>query len=163
MKAQRLLFLSALLIACLIVFGCKSPENIETTEPLETTEEGDITKLEIKSSIAGWMPGNADDVSDTIGALVTSDTPVARDIAAKAIETALLTELEILVEHTSPLDTEDTYSARVALGFPILFELPIVGEKNYWVSVGFDFIIEDGEVVSANIDTSSFKMEASDK
>ncbi|MFC2035829.1 hypothetical protein ACFLUJ_06895 [Chloroflexota bacterium] len=176
LQRKWIVFLCSLLVISMTITGCSSlgstePEETteastitepeEITEPLETTEDKDITRLEVEASIAGWLPLNVDNTSDTIGALVTSDTPIAKDIASKVIKTALLTELDVTVEHTSPLEGEDKYTARVVLGFPILLELPILGAKEYWVSIGYDFIIEGGQVVDADIDASSFEMKAS--
>lgn len=70
----------------------------------------------------------------------------------------MLTEFEISVEHVRPVEGEDRYSARVALGFPLLLELPVPGEKEYWVEVSYEFTIENGQVVDADIDLSSFQM-----
>jgi outer membrane protein assembly factor BamB len=164
-------FICSLLIVSIIASGCASPETIEpgdnvteapktteTTEPLESDEEEDIIRIDVKTSVAGWIPVNVDDVSETIGSLVTADTPIARDIVARAIRAALLAELELEVEHTRPLDGPDRYSARVALGFPLLLELSVLGQKEYWVKVGYDFTIEDGQVTDADIDASSFEM-----
>lgn len=164
MRITRIVFLCGLLVVGIILTGCGSPEateSAEITEPAEITEEGDIAKVEVKASIAGWIPGNADNISQTIGALVTADTPIAKEIAAKVVKTVLLTELELSVDHTKPIDGEDRYSARVTLGFPILLEIPVLGEKEYWVTVSYDFTIEDGQVVDADIDASSFEMKES--
>ena len=151
-----MLLINCMIFICLILAGCVSSED---TEPLETTEEQDIAKVEVEASIAGWIPMNVDNVSDSIGKQVTADTLIARDIVSKAVKTALLTELELSVYHTKPLEGEDKYSARVALGFPLLLELPVVGKKEYWITIGYDFTIEGGEVVDAKIDASSFKMD----
>ena len=139
----------------MISTGCGSPE---TVEPAETTEERDIAHIDVKTSVSGWIPTNADNVSDTVGALVTADTPIAKEMVAKAVKTALLSELEISVDHTRPVNGADKYYARVALGFPLLLELPIVGKKEYMVMVSYDFTIDDGQVVEADIDASSFEM-----
>lgn len=155
LQKKCILFLCGLLVISMIITGCGSPE---AAEPAATTEEGDVAHFDVKTSIAGWIPANADNVSETIGALVTADTPIARDIVAKAIKTALLTELEISVEHIRFIEGEDIYSVRVALGFPLLLELPVLGEKEYWVEVSYEFTIEDGQVVDADIDISSFEM-----
>ena len=139
----------------MMFIGCGSPEPEESAE---TSEEGEAAYFDVKTSIAGWIPANADNISETIGTLVTADTPVARDIAAKAIKTALLAELEISVEHTKPIEGEDIYSARVAFSFPLSLELPVLGEKKYWVEIGYEFTIENGKVIDADIDLSSFEM-----
>jgi outer membrane lipoprotein-sorting protein len=148
-------FLCGLLVISMILAGCGSTEAEESTE---TAEEGEAAHLDIKTSIAGWIPANTDNISETIGALVTSDTPIARDIAAKAIKTALLTELDVSVKHIQYIEGEDKYSARVALGFPLLMKLPVIGEKEYWVEVSYEFTLENGQVVDTELDISSFEM-----
>jgi len=152
---------SCLMVASLLLVSC-APAAVEEEEEVVTQEEGEAY-IDIKASISGWIPGNADNISQAIAALVPADIAIARGIVAKAIETIILTEVELSVDHVEPTDGENTYSARVNLGFPILLGLPILGKKEYWISIGYDLTLENGQVVDANIDVSSFEMTESNQ
>jgi len=121
-------------------------------------QEESSAHLDVEGSIAGWLPENADNVSQSIADLVPDDLSFVRSFVAKAVKTIIMTALELDIEHIEALDGDDRYSARVGLGFPILIDLPIVGKRDYWIMVSFDFVVEEGEVVDANIDASSFEM-----
>ncbi len=155
------LLVSCLMVAALLPVSC-APAVVEEEEEVVTQEEGEAY-IDIKASISGWIPGNVDNISQEIADLVPADIPLARGIVAKAIKTTLLTKVELSVEHVESIAGEDRYSARVNLGFPILLELPVIGKKEYWVSISYDFVIENGQVVDANIDVSSFEMTESTK
>ena len=156
-----LLVVSWLMVAALLLVSCGPAAEEEEEVLIEeevATEEDSKAHIDIEASISGWIPGNADNISQAIAALIPADIAIARGVIARMIKTALLTKLEFSVEHTEPIEGEDRYSARVNLGFPILLKLPVLGEKDYWISIGYDLVIENGQVVDANIDFSSFEM-----
>ena len=75
----------------------------------------------------------------------------------------MLTRLEIQIEHMESQNGTDKYSVRANFRFPVELDLPIVGEKEYWVSVSYNLILEGREVTESEIILSSFKMtEATD-
>ncbi|MFC2015249.1 hypothetical protein ACFLUP_04605 [Chloroflexota bacterium] len=140
-----------------------APEEQSPEQPVEKETKADIAPgdgahFDIEASIAGWLPENADNVSQTIAGLLPEDFAVFRSFVASTIKTIIMTELELDVDHIEPVEGEDSYSARAGLGFPVLLELPLLGKKEYWITVSFDFIIKEGQVLDANIDASSFNM-----
>jgi len=156
-RKKWIVILCSLLVMILTTAGFCCTKTIPSEEPTQEEEQVEAY-IEVKASIGGWIPGNVDAISEEIGGLVTADLPVARDIVAKAIKTALLSEFNLSVKHTESLEGEDKYSARVGIEFPILLELPVIGEKEYWVTSYYDFTIDNGEVTDAHIDVSSFEM-----
>lgn len=156
-QSKWTVILSSLIVLLLVTSSLSCTKTAPPEEPAPEEDE-DKAHAEIKASIAGWLPVHTDKVSEEIGVLVTADTPIAREIAAKVVKTALLTTVELSVKHVENLEGEDKYSTKVGLGFPILLELPIIGEKEYWTSIIYVFIIENGEVKDAKIDVSSFDM-----
>ncbi len=153
------------MVTAMLSVSCALPVSEErpSKPPVEKETEDVILEdggahLDVEASIAGWLPENADNVSQTIAGLIPAEYAVFRDIVATTVKTIIMTELELDIEHIEPIDGEDRYSARVGLGFPILLELPVLGKKEYWIAVSFDFVVEEGQVVDANIDASSFNM-----
>ena len=140
------------------VIDDEGKQTVEQSTKEEVTQESGGTHFDIKASIAGWLPDNADNVSRAIADLIPDDLAVVRNVAAKMIKTTIMTEFELKIEHIEPIDGDDRYSARVVIGFPISLELPILGKKEYLITVSYDFIIEEGQVIDANIDASSFSM-----
>jgi len=152
---------SSLVVVTLSLISCTpsvTKEEESVIEKENATQEENYAYLEIKTSIGGWITSNADNLSQEIAALLPEELEMAQGVVAKVIKTALLTELKLSVQHVVPIEGEDRYSARVTLGFPILLELPLLGRKEYWVSIGCEFIIESGQVVEAHIDIPSFEM-----
>ena len=151
------MFLCSLLVVLLFVTGCSSPE--VTSLPESPPKEGPCAGIE--SAVQKWVRDNVAELSKEIGPLVTKDLPLARDIVAKAIETALLAWIEFPVEDVEPVKGGDGCSARVKLEFPLEMQIPLVGKKGYRVSVEYDVIVEKGEVTDSDIDLSSFEMKRS--
>ena len=154
-KKKRVLYLFSLLVIMLVVAGCGSPK--EATRPPESSTEKE-SRIELEGSIADWVPGNVDELSEDIADLVIGDLPLAKNIAATAIKTAMLARLEIQIEHVESLNGTDTYSVRANFRFPIEVDLPIVGKKEYWISVTYNITIEEREVTDSEIILSSFEM-----
>ena len=154
LKEKRIAILLSLLLIMLVVTGCGSPKE-DTGAPESPTEKESHIKIE--GSIADWVPGNVDELSEEIADQITG-VPIAKDIAATAIKTAMLARLEIQIARVESLNGTDKYSARVNFRFPIELDLPIVGKKEYWISVTYNVIIEEGEVTDSEIDLSSFEM-----
>lgn len=153
-KEKWVACLLSLLMIVLVVAGCGSPKE-DTSAPESSTEKK--SQIEIEGSIADWVPGNVDELSEEIADQIT-EVPIAKNIAATAIKTAMLARLEIQIEHMESLSGTDKYSVRTNFRFPVELDLPIVGEKEYWVSVSYNFILEGREVTESEIILSSFKM-----
>ncbi|MFC1916311.1 hypothetical protein ACFLW4_06455, partial [Chloroflexota bacterium] len=133
-------------------------ETVEQSTKEEVTQEDGGTHFDIEASIAGWLPDNSDNVSQSIADLIPDDLAVGRDAVAKMVKTKIMTEFELKIEYIEPIDGDNRYSARVAIGLPISLELPILGKKEYLITVSYDFVIVAGQVIDANIDASSFSM-----
>ena len=155
MRNKRAVFLCGLLVILMVAAGCASPE--EPTPRQEPVPDNN-TCANIEGAVQDWVHDNVDELSQRIGALVTANLPFVRDIAAKAIEEALLARLQLSVEYAEPVSGTDKCSARVTLEFPLELQIPAVGKKGYLVSVQYDLILEDGKVTAADIDLFSFKM-----
>ena len=154
MQMKWVAFLCSLPIILLVSAGC---ESLETTPP--TPQEDPCANIE--RVVDDWIDDNVEELSEDIGALVTGGLPLARDIAAIAIEGALLAWVEFSVENVEPIGGTDRCSARVKLEFPLELEIPLLGKKGYRVSVDYDVAVEDGEVIDSDIDLSSFDMRES--
>ena len=152
---QRLVFLYSMLVILLAATGCASPK--EAAPRQESALENDPC-ADIEGAVQDWVGDNVDELSQRIGALVTANLPFARDIAAKAIEKALLSRLQFSIEYAVPVSGTNKCSARVRLEFPLELQIPLVGKKGYHVSVQYDLILENGKVADADIDLSSFQM-----
>ena len=157
MQQKRAALLCSLLGILLVAAGCISPEATPPSEP--SLEEGPFA--EIETAVQDWVQDNMAELSEDIGILVTGDLPLARDIVAKAIETALGAWLEYSIEQTQPLEGTNKYSARVKLEFPLELEIPLVGKIGYRVSIAYDIVVENGQVTETDIDISSFQMTSS--
>jgi len=159
LKEKRIAILISLLVIMLVVAGCGSSKE-DTSSPESSTEKN--SQIEIEGSIADWVSSDVDELSEEIAGQIT-EVPIAKNIAATAIKTAMLARLEIQIEHMEPLNGTDKYSVRANFRFPVELDLPIVGEKEYWVSVSYNLILEGREVTESEIILSSFKMtEATD-
>lgn len=154
-KQKWIALLCSLAVVLLVATGCSSSQE-DTPPPKPSSEEDHYSDVE--NAVQDWVVANVDELSEQIGSLVTGNLPLARDIVAKVIETALLTWLESSVESVEPLAGTDGYSARVKLEFPLELQIPLVGKKGYRVSVKYDIIIEDGDVTDSDIDLDSFEM-----
>ena len=154
-EQKWLAFLCSLAVVLLVATGCNSLQE-DTPPPKSSPEE--IPLSEIESAVQDWVVANVDELSEQIGSLVTGDLPLARDIVAKAIETALLAWLEFSVESVEPLEGTDGSSAKVKLEFPLELQIPLVGKKGYRVTVSYDIIVEDGKVTDSDINLDSFEM-----
>lgn len=155
MENKRTVFLSGLLVILLVATGCAS---LKEPAPRQEPALENNPCANIEYAVQDWVRDNADELSQRIGALVTANLPFARDIAAKAIEKALLDRLQLSIEHAEPVSGTNKCLARVTLEFPLELQIPLVGKKGYWVSVQYDLILENGKVTDADIDLSSFKM-----
>lgn len=155
MGNKRAVFLSGLVVILLVAAGCASPK-----EPAPRQEPAleNNTCANIEGAVQDWVRDNADELSQRIGALVTANLPFARDIAAKAIEKALLTRLQLSIEYAEPISGTNKCSARVTLEFPLELQIPLVDKRGYRVSVQYDLILENGKVTAADIDLSSFQV-----
>ena len=153
LKEKRIAILLSSLLIMMVVAGCGSPKE-DTSTPESSTEKNPCVNVE--SAVENWVHDNVDEISEELGALVTGNIPLARDIAAKAIETALLAWMEFSIEHLESIDGKCL--AGVKLEFPLELKIPLVGTKGYRVSVEYDLIIEGGEVTDSDIDLSSFEM-----
>jgi len=149
-QKKRVAFLCSLLVILLIAVGCDSWE----TEP--SREENPCANIE--RAVDDWIDDNVEELSEEIGALVTGDLPLVRDIAAGAIKIALLAWLEFSIENVEPVKGTERCLARVRLEFPLELSIPLVGTIGYRVSVDYDITVEDGEVIDSDIDLSSFEM-----
>jgi len=154
-QKKRVAFLCTLVVVLLVAAGCSSSQE-DTPLPKSTPEE--VPCGDVESAVEDWVVADVDELSEQIGSLVTGDLPLARDIVAKAIETALLAWLEFSVESVEPLEGTDGCSARVKLEFPLEIEIPLLGKKGYRISVSYDIIVEDGKVTDSDIDLASFEM-----
>ncbi len=146
--------LCVLLTTPLAMGSCASKEPAEESgAPPE--EKG---RIAVETAMADWLPDNADEIADELGPKVTMDLPIARDIATEAIRTALLTRYELSVQHVEDTEGTDAYSARVGITFPIRLKLPLLGEKEYLVSVAYDVTVKDGDVTESGLDASSVEV-----
>ena len=146
--------LCSLAVVLLVATGCSSSQE-DTLPPKPSPQE--YAYSDVESAVQDWVVANVDELSEQIGSQVTGDLPLARDIVAKAIETALLAWLEFSVESVEPLEGTDGCSARVKLEFPLEVEIPLVGKKGYRINVSYDIIVEDGKVTDSDIDLDSFE------
>ena len=140
-----------LMVVPLIMAGCTSTD---ASHELPSEQE---QREEIERAVRKWVEENADELADQIGPLLTGDLPFLRDVASDLIERGLLAWLEVKVLHHHALEGERRYSARTELSLPVKANVPLIGERQYSISVQYDFIIEDGKVADADIDTASFR------
>ena len=152
-KWSALVFL--LLTMSLATGSCTSKEPAEESGP----PPEDKGRIAVETAMADWLPGNADEIAELLGPMVTKDLPIARDIATEAIRTALLTRYELSVEHVEDAGGTDAYSARVGITFPIVVKLPVLGEKEYLVRAAYDVTVKDGKVTESGFDASSVEVE----
>ncbi len=105
-----------------------------------------------------WLESHADSISQEIGALVTGNLPIARDIAAAAAKTALLAYLEWEVIEIEKLEGGQEQIATVRLIFPLRLKLAVISEEHR-IQVDYVLRIRDCIVVDSYLDLDSFQME----
>ena len=105
-----------------------------------------------------WVGGNLDEVGEKVGELVTLNFPIARDIVAAAVESALQSYLEWEIVEAEPSQPKQTCIARVRLTFPLTIDLPLISLDRK-VQMDYELHIREDRVVDADFDLDSFQME----
>lgn len=153
---ERNVLLCLLLASSILLGSCKSDEPAEEATP-SPEEKGMIT---VETAVADWLPSSADEIAEEVGPQVTGELPIASGIATEAIRTALLTRYELSIQHVEDAEGTDAYLTRVGISFPIRVKLPVVGEKEYLVSLTYNITVRDGQVTESRLDPSSIELKA---
>jgi len=106
--------------------------------------------------VEAWIYDYIDEISDEIGALVTANLPVARDIASAAVKKAITKNLQCKIIEAEARQNGQEHDVRVRLAFPLEFDLPKVPTKKYTVEADYILRVREGNVVDSNIDLDSF-------
>lgn len=156
-KKWPVLILSLIVIP-LAVLACSSSEIIATPPP-DSDEDSRGGPCEgIEPIVEAWVDENLDEVGEKVGELVTRDLPIARDIVAAAVESALQSYLEWESVEAEPSQTKQTCIARVRLTFPLTIDLPLISLDRK-VQVDYELHIRENRVVDSDFDLDSFQME----
>ena len=145
-------------VGLLVASGCGGQSAESQQEPFDEAK----ASQEVTAAVEVWLPDSADEVSEQLGMWVAlGGAPVSGDIAADAVRSGLLGELEVAVEHVELAKGTDSYSGTVSVSFPITVKLT-VGRvvdgsdidpgvlKEYLVTALFDVTVTDGRVVAAS-------------
>jgi FtsZ-binding cell division protein ZapB len=104
-----------------------------------------------------WLEANIDDISEMVGGLITLNMPIAKDIAAKVVEQALMSYLEWDIVNTALSPDNQTCIKTVRLTFPIKMDLAQLSMQ-YGVQVDYLLRIRENRVIDSDIDLESFNM-----
>lgn len=130
------------------------PGTVQTTAP----DEPEVPENEIESSVSSWITENIDSFSDTLGSLVSVKIPLAEDLVAGILKKALQKTSNIVLELTSPFYQDGRHEIESSIGFPVEFDIPLLGTKTYLLEIGGTFVFEGTNIVDVQFDTASFKM-----
>ncbi len=106
--------------------------------------------------VEAWIYDYIDEISDEIGALVTANLPVARDIASAVVKKAITKNLQCKIIEAEARQSGQEHDVRVRLAFPLEFDLPKLPTKAYNIEVDYILRVREGSVVDSNIDLDSF-------
>ena len=153
---KRLLPFVALVLLLAILLqsaGCGG----ETTD---TTDSEGVPGTEecLESAVETWINSYLGEISEEIGALVTGDLPIARDVAAGAVKKALLAYLEWEVVEVEELEGGQEQIARVRLTFPLELKLVVISEEHR-IQVDYVLRVRDCTVSDSYLDLDSFHIE----
>jgi hypothetical protein len=147
-----------LIVIPLAALACSSPKTTPTPPPDSDKDSQGAPCEGIKPVVEAWIDDNLDEVGEKVGELVTLDLPIARDIVAAAVESALQSYLKREIVEAEPSQDKQTCIARVRLIFPLRIDLPLISQEHQ-VQVDYELHIRENRVVDSDFDLDSFQME----
>ena len=158
MQKKWLILILILIVITLAALACSSPESSPTFPPGSDEDSQGNPCDGIEPVVEAWVDENLDEIGEKVGELVTLDLPIARDIVAAAVESALQSYLEWENVEAEPSQAKQECIARVRLTFPLRIDLPLISQEHK-VQVDYVLRIRENRVVDSDIDLDSFRME----
>jgi len=157
LQKKWIILILSLIVIPLAALACSSPESSPTFPP-DPDEDSQGNPCEgIEPVVEAWVDENLDEIGEKVGELVTGDLPIARDIVAAAVESALQSYLEWEIVKAEPSQDKRECIARVRLTFPVTIDLPLISLDRK-VQVDYVLRIQENRVVDADFDLDSFQM-----